>query len=419
MQEEYSSLISNHIWVLVPRLLAANIINCIWFLNTDGSLFQYKARLVENGQSQRTKIECDVKLATIPIVFSITNRHLYETIYMQPPDFLHNSKPDHSQTGPTRMVLEIYYVYFSLDVICGLYCSHEILTITSNTHHLGSWLRILYVIPWVSSKSATRTENGVFCLNTNMPMRFLVVRPGLGGGQQGRPPRAHLFQNLSPHVENPTLYRSIFGALQYLTSRLLFSKSVSTCMILASLVLLFSSTSLVTFVALQIKHIEISSSIRILTGTVASRHSTSCYRVFLGHIILSWSSKRQNTVFQIHRVANALHYSLHRATIAYYDNVSVEYMSSNHIQHLQIKHIEINLHFVFDKVVTSQVGGFDNLCTPVNNGKTVISLLWYLCEFGAVGHDLLLDINVKVKMGKKIFNKTLSKENHGTTWAPE
>ncbi|GJS28510.1 zinc finger, CCHC-type containing protein [Tanacetum coccineum] len=50
-----------------------------------------------------------------------------------------------------------------------------------------------------------------------------------------------------------------------------------------------------------------------------------------------------------------LHTPLSSATIVYCDNVSVVYLSSNAVQHQRTKHIEIDIHFVWDLVATGQV----------------------------------------------------------------
>ncbi|GKG05381.1 ribonuclease H-like domain-containing protein, partial [Tanacetum coccineum] len=103
----------------------------------------------------------------------------------------------------------------------------------------------------------------------------------------------------------------------------------------------------------------------------------SGYCVFLGDNLLTWSSKRQDTLSRssaeagYRGVANAvaetswicnllreLHTLLFTATLVYCDNVSAVYMSANPVQHQRTKHIEIieiDIHFVRDKVAAGHV----------------------------------------------------------------
>jgi hypothetical protein len=56
-----------------------------------------------------------------------------------------------------------------------------------------------------------------------------------------------------------------------------------------------------------------------------------------------------------------LHRPIQQATIVYCDNISAVYMSSNPVQHWWTKHIEIDIHFVREKVALGQV---HVLCGP-------------------------------------------------------
>jgi hypothetical protein len=89
---------------------------------------------------------------------------------------------------------------------------------------------------------------------------------------------------------------------------------------------------------------------------------------------VSWSSKRQQVASrssaeaEYRAVANGvaeaswlrqllaeLHSPLRRATLVYCDNVSAVYLSTNPVPHQRMKHVEIDLHFVRDRVAVGEV----------------------------------------------------------------
>jgi hypothetical protein len=123
MDLEYSTLINNKTWQLVPYPRSKNIIDYKWVYKikrkTDGSIDRYKARLVAKGFKQRYDIDYEdtfspvVKAATIRLVLSIVvsrgwslrqldvqNAFLHgvleEEVYMrQPPGYEHKNMPHH------------------------------------------------------------------------------------------------------------------------------------------------------------------------------------------------------------------------------------------------------------------------------------------------------------------------------------
>jgi histone deacetylase 1/2 len=81
MDKEYSALMKNKTWHLVPPNRSMNIVDCKWVYkvkrNAYGTLERYKARLVAKGFKQQYGIDYEetfnpvVKAATIRLVLSI------------------------------------------------------------------------------------------------------------------------------------------------------------------------------------------------------------------------------------------------------------------------------------------------------------------------------------------------------------
>ena len=109
-------------------------------------------------------------------------------------------------------------------------------------------------------------------------------------------------------------------------------------------------------------------------GYPSTIRSTSGFCIYVGDNLISWSAKRQPTVLrssaeaEYKGVANAvadacwlrnlllkMDFCIPQATIVYCDNISAVYLSSNSVQHQRTKHIEIDIHFVREKVQMGQV----------------------------------------------------------------
>ncbi|GJW76846.1 ribonuclease H-like domain-containing protein [Tanacetum coccineum] len=189
-------------------------------------------------------------------------------------------------------------------------------------------------------------------------------------------------------VVDPTLYRCLAGALQYLTfTRPNLSYVVQQiCLYMHDprephlLVL----KRVLRYVRGTLDHglqLHASSMTQLVAYTDAdwagcpvTRRSTSGYCVFLGDNLLSWSAKRQVTLSRssaeaeyrgvanvvaetawIRNLLRELHTPLFNATLVYCDNVSAVYMSTNPVQHQRTKHIEIDIQFVRDYVASGEV----------------------------------------------------------------
>ncbi|XP_050916213.1 uncharacterized mitochondrial protein AtMg00810-like [Lathyrus oleraceus] len=187
--------------------------------------------------------------------------------------------------------------------------------------------------------------------------------------------------------EDPSLYQSLAGALQYLT----FPRP-DISYVVQQVCLHMHAPRMEHMLALKrilryvqgILHFGLDLSPSPITKIISytdadwgrcsdTRRSTSGYCVFLGDNLISWSSKRQPTLShssgeaEYRGVANVvsescwirnllleLHFLIPRATLVYCDNVSAIYLSGNPVQHQRTKHIEMDIHFVREKVDRGQ-----------------------------------------------------------------
>ncbi|XP_060170331.1 uncharacterized mitochondrial protein AtMg00810-like [Lycium barbarum] len=183
--------------------------------------------------------------------------------------------------------------------------------------------------------------------------------------------------------DDPTTYRRLCGALQYLT----FTRpDISYVVQQVCLFMHAPMTEHMEALKWILRYIQgtidfgmhfYKSSIQSILsytdvdwgGCPDTRRSTSGYCVFLGDNLISWSSKRQPTLSkssaeaEYQGVANVvsescwvrnllleLHCPISKATLVYCDNVSAIYLSGNPVHHQRTNHIEMDIHFVREKV---------------------------------------------------------------------
>ncbi|KAI3815032.1 hypothetical protein L1987_14684 [Smallanthus sonchifolius] len=412
---------------------------------SDGSLERYKARLVCDGRSQQVGIDCGetfspvVKPATIRTVLSIalsqswamhqldvTNAFLHgnlnETVYMhQPMGFRDNRFPDHVcllkkslyglKQAPrawyqrfTEFVLKLgfnqsrsdnslfTYHHGSDTAYLLLYVDDILLTTSSEKlrlnlmDHLSSEfaMKDLGPLSYFLGISVKRTGNTMFLSQQNYA-QDIINRAGMTSCKpvvtpvdtKGKLPAT------GPEFEDPSLYRSLAGALQYLTfTRPDISYAVQqVCMHMHSPRLPhWDSLKRIIRYLRGTSHLGLtlgpltSTSLRAYTdadwaGCPDTRRSTSGYCVYFGNNLLAWSSKRQSTISrssaeaEYRGIANVvaeicwiqnllleLHRPLTHASLVYCDNLSSIYLSGNPVQHQRTKHIELDIHFVREQV---------------------------------------------------------------------
>ncbi|GKA08909.1 ribonuclease H-like domain-containing protein [Tanacetum coccineum] len=316
MYDEYNALVKNGTWLLVPRPAGVNMVHSMWLFkhkfHADETLSCYKARLVSNGSSQQLGVDFDetispvVKPATIRMVSSLVvsrkwpihqldvknaflNGDLSETVYMhQPPGFVDVRFPNH---------------------VCHLQRS-----LYGLKQAPRAWFKCFAGLFLSQRKYALQLLERAHMVHCNPSRTSIDTKSKLG--PDGVP------------VQDPTLYRSLAGGLQYLT----FTRNVDFGLQLYA----FATTSLVGYIDVD------------WAGCPSTRGSTSGYCVFLGDNLLSWSAKRQHTLSrssaeaEYRGVANVFaettwlrnllresHSPLSTATLVYCDNQSFERLKAH------------------------------------------------------------------------------------------
>ncbi|XP_040383514.1 uncharacterized mitochondrial protein AtMg00810-like [Oryza brachyantha] len=235
-----------------------------------------------------------------------------------------------------------------------------------------------------------RTAAGFF-LSQGQYADDILARAGLVDCKPAPTPvgtKAKVSSTAGQPYNDPTFYRSIVGALQYLTlTRPDLSYAVQQVCIhmhspgdvhwtLVKRILRYVHGTM--HKGLQLRR---SSTPSLTTysdadwaGCRDTRRSTSGFCVFFGDSLVSWSSKRQSVVSrssaeaEYRGVANAaaeccwlrhllgeLHVKLEKATLVYCDNISAVYLSKNPVHHGRAKHVELDIHFVREKVAVGDI----------------------------------------------------------------
>ncbi|WOH07734.1 hypothetical protein DCAR_0727167 [Daucus carota subsp. sativus] len=256
--------------------------------------------------------------------------------------------------------------------------------------HLGKLfsLKDLGPLNYFLGVEATRCDGGLYLTQTKYTldllrrMKFLDVKPVSTPSQAGK--KMSIYDGDS--LPDPSEYRSVVGALQYLTlTRPDISYAVNqVCQFMHQPTT--THWTAVKRILRYLKHtydhglfyrrgplkIEAYSDADY-AGNPDDRHSTGGYCIYLGYNPISWSAKKQRTVSRSSTEAEYRQLAYTAAEISWIrslfrelgvpmstpviwcDNISSISLSSNPVFHSKMKHLEVDYHYVREKVIRKEL----------------------------------------------------------------
>ncbi|KAL4023146.1 hypothetical protein IC575_016896 [Cucumis melo] len=202
---------------------------------------------------------------------------------------------------------------------------------------------------------------------------------------------------IAPPFNDPLLYRRLVGSLQYLTFTrpdiALSVNRVSQFMHKPTVIHFSAVKRILRYLCgtptLGIKFRKGSFSLQTFCDSdwaadTSDRRSTSGFIAFLGSNPISWSSKKQSIVsrssteaeycslatttadlYWIRQLLCDLHVPLKTSPTLWCDNVSAISLAHNPVFHARTKHIEIDYHFVWEKVLCKDI----SICYIYSNNQ--------------------------------------------------
>uniref|UniRef100_A0A803NL56 Reverse transcriptase Ty1/copia-type domain-containing protein n=1 Tax=Cannabis sativa TaxID=3483 RepID=A0A803NL56_CANSA len=411
MDTEVVALKSQGTWILVPPPSGFKVIGCKWVyrikLNADGSVERYKARLVAKGFHQTQGLDYHetfspvVKLNSIRLVLSlavsfnwivkqldIQNAFLHgdltETVYMtQPEGFVDPDHPHHvCKLTKSDFAVIVLLIYVADIIVAGSSSSAiaDLLTYL-NTRFTVKDLEPLHFFLGVQVHRSTTD----FHLSQTKNIWDLLTKTGLLDTKPVTTPMA--LTSLSLYDGEPltdgTSYCSLVGALQYCTlTRPDISFTVNKlCQFLhAPTTIHYQSVKRVLWYLNGTTHLgillqpDITSELHCFTDAdwascPDDHRSTSAYCIYFGLNLISWSSAKYKVVSRsstkskyraltngasevswLQSLLRELGFPLAVPPTMHCDNISTLHLASNPVLHARTKHIEIDYHFVRERV---------------------------------------------------------------------
>ncbi|CAN6705605.1 unnamed protein product [Malus baccata var. baccata] len=329
MQEEISALHSQGTWNLVVLPSSKNLVGCKWIFkikrHSDGTIARHKARPVVKPTTVRLVLALAAQFGWSLRQLDVKNAFLHgileDEVYMaQPPGFADVHHPhllgfkttyaDSSlfvKTVDSGIVILLLYVD---DIIITGSASASIQQVITALHTEFD-IKDLGDLHYFLGIQISRTATGLFLSQSKYVLDLLTKTEMIDAKPCDTPclPYTRLLKDDGDPYTNPTLYRSVVGALQYLTFTrpdIAFSVHQVAQFMQSPMVAHFTAVKrILRYLKGTISHgigysrgsLQLKAfSDADWAGDPNDRRSTTGLVVFLGNSPISWSSKKQLTV---------------------------------------------------------------------------------------------------------------------------
>ncbi|KAJ4723310.1 Retrovirus-related Pol polyprotein from transposon TNT 1-94 [Melia azedarach] len=377
MQRELKAIEFNKTWTVMPLLKGKHSIGCKWIYQvkykSDGSIERYKARLVAKGYTQQEGLDfietfsLVAKLVTVKVLLAIAtknnwslvqldvnnaflNRDLFEEVYMDMP-MGYSTPVSHSSPKREKLVCKLHKSIYGLK--------------QASRQWFAKFSHVLIVHGFTQCKS----DYSLFTKRSGPNFIALLVYVDdiiITDAQTQNIDSLKLFLQSQFKLKDLGALKYFLG-LELARSR----KGIPHLDAVHHLLRYHKSSPGQGLLFSSVPDFQLKAFTDVDWGAcLDSRKSISGFCIFLGDSMISWKAKKQTNLSRssakaeyralaattselvwVHQLLQAFQVSLTGPTLVFCDNQAAVHIASNPIFHERTKHIEIDYHFVHDKII--------------------------------------------------------------------